>query len=333
MSIFVEFLEFIVYFISIFVGFFLFWNYMYKQGFRNEKIWDFVVIITLTSIIVGKLLFIISSNKLVFVNITYLLSPPYLISGVLIASIFTVSVLSSAYNWSIFRVGDYVALTLAYFITIFKVIPLIFEAISTNELILVKAGFGLVYVVFTVYLFRVIKHQVFSGFVFVVFLIGVSFIEVTHTILVNPSIQFSHLTYFAIIVFAAINFFDRSKEIKKMQGNLPQDFVDKMKQRLESQKAEIEEDIKDIEGDDAFVTDNARINHNSEQAAEAEELEEHYDSESSKGVLFQIKAQINKALGRVKEGKYGVDENTGKPISKERLEANPSATTNVDEQV
>jgi RNA polymerase-binding protein DksA len=43
-------------------------------------------------------------------------------------------------------------------------------------------------------------------------------------------------------------------------------------------------------------------------------------------------SQVQKALDRIKEGTYGVSELSGKPIPRERLEANPSATTLVSEQ-
>jgi DnaK suppressor protein len=42
-------------------------------------------------------------------------------------------------------------------------------------------------------------------------------------------------------------------------------------------------------------------------------------------------AQIQRALGRIEDGTYGVSEVSGKPIPKERLEAVPYATTLVEE--
>jgi len=78
------------------------------------------------------------------------------------------------------------------------------------------------------------------------------------------------------------------------------------------------------------VKDDSRVEHNAEQAEEAEELEEHYDNKANRNVLAKLQAQIKKALARIKAGKYGIDKKTGKPISKERLKANPSATTNVE---
>jgi DnaK suppressor protein len=39
--------------------------------------------------------------------------------------------------------------------------------------------------------------------------------------------------------------------------------------------------------------------------------------------------EVVAAIARIKEGKYGLDENTGEPIDVERLQANPAARTNI----
>lgn len=39
--------------------------------------------------------------------------------------------------------------------------------------------------------------------------------------------------------------------------------------------------------------------------------------------------EVVAAMNRIKEGKYGLDENTGEPIDIERLQANPAARTNI----
>jgi DnaK suppressor protein len=57
----------------------------------------------------------------------------------------------------------------------------------------------------------------------------------------------------------------------------------------------------------------------------ADKLEE---VEDNSGIVVNLETQlkeVNDALIRIEEGRYGMDENTGKPIERERLEANPSA--------
>jgi len=57
----------------------------------------------------------------------------------------------------------------------------------------------------------------------------------------------------------------------------------------------------------------------------ADKLEE---IEDNNGVMVQLESQlkeVNAALDRIEKGNYGLDEETGEPIDKKRLEANPAA--------
>lgn len=52
--------------------------------------------------------------------------------------------------------------------------------------------------------------------------------------------------------------------------------------------------------------------------------------EENSAVLGELEIQYNEvkhALEKIEDGRYGICETTGKPIPKERLEANPSART------
>ena len=62
---------------------------------------------------------------------------------------------------------------------------------------------------------------------------------------------------------------------------------------------------------------------------------ETFEREKDLAILEQLEqdlTEIEAALQRLDEGTYGVDEVTGQPISRERLEAYPTARTNVDTQ-
>lgn len=66
-----------------------------------------------------------------------------------------------------------------------------------------------------------------------------------------------------------------------------------------------------------------------EVADKLEELEE------NAGIVTQLENQLNEvkaALDRIEKGTYGLDEETGKPIDKKRLEAIPSARTAIKPQ-
>jgi RNA polymerase-binding transcription factor DksA len=60
---------------------------------------------------------------------------------------------------------------------------------------------------------------------------------------------------------------------------------------------------------------------------------ETFEREKDIAILEQLErdlAEIEAALQRLDEGTYGIDEVTGNPISRERLEAYPTARTDVD---
>jgi RNA polymerase-binding transcription factor DksA len=78
-----------------------------------------------------------------------------------------------------------------------------------------------------------------------------------------------------------------------------------------------------------------------EQVSELADYDQHpadtgsetFEREKELSILEQLEselAEIQAALRRIDEGTYGVDEVTGDPIPPERLEAVPTARTNVD---
>jgi RNA polymerase-binding transcription factor DksA len=65
----------------------------------------------------------------------------------------------------------------------------------------------------------------------------------------------------------------------------------------------------------------------------ADTATETFEREKDLSILEQLEAELvelQAALGRVDDGTYGVDEVTGEPIDPERLEALPTARTNID---
>jgi RNA polymerase-binding transcription factor DksA len=83
----------------------------------------------------------------------------------------------------------------------------------------------------------------------------------------------------------------------------------------------IDESAADQVGDVSHVTDPA------DQGSET------FEREKDLAILEQLEhdlAEIEAALQRLDEGTYGIDEVTGNPIPRERLEAFPTARTDVD---
>jgi RNA polymerase-binding transcription factor DksA len=65
----------------------------------------------------------------------------------------------------------------------------------------------------------------------------------------------------------------------------------------------------------------------------ADQASETFEREKDLSILERLEAdlaEIEAALQRVDDGTYGLDEVTGEPIDPERLEALPTARTNID---
>jgi RNA polymerase-binding transcription factor DksA len=92
---------------------------------------------------------------------------------------------------------------------------------------------------------------------------------------------------------------------------------------IESVHAGIDQSASDQVGDLSHVSDPA------DQGSET------FEREKDIAILEQLEqdlAEIEAALHRLDDGTYGIDEVTGAPISRERLEAFPTARTAVDTQ-
>jgi RNA polymerase-binding transcription factor DksA len=105
------------------------------------------------------------------------------------------------------------------------------------------------------------------------------------------------------------------------------------RERLEGERARVGELISELRGEGLDVEiseqsgDIARFDANQEdQAAELNEREK--DLAILEGLEADL-AEIEAALQRLDEGTYGVDENTGDPIDPARLDALPTARTNI----
>jgi len=103
-------------------------------------------------------------------------------------------------------------------------------------------------------------------------------------------------------------------------------FIEQAKQKLTKRKKELENEITRLSNQDPYQDKKPDYIDADPIDDVAEDLA-HEDATLKSDVLEKELEQIIKALKRIEEGTYGLDENTGKPIDIKRLEANPSATT------
>src|SRR6267378_8259926 len=111
---------------------------------------------------------------------------------------------------------------------------------------------------------------------------------------------------------------------------LTREDLDHFRQRLESERDAIKSRMAERSRDSQeTVREESGVGDSGDDATRLNDLEVEADEDEVDLVTL---AQIDRALGRIEDGTYGVSELSGKPIPKERLEAVPYATTLVEEE-
>lgn len=108
--------------------------------------------------------------------------------------------------------------------------------------------------------------------------------------------------------------------------------TDKIKQKLEEEKKLLEVELGslghlDKETGEWEATPETQTSPESDDNDLADRFEDFEERTSTMDVLDDRLLDINIALGKISDGKYGVCETCGKPIEEDRLEANPAART------
>jgi DnaK suppressor protein len=105
------------------------------------------------------------------------------------------------------------------------------------------------------------------------------------------------------------------------------------RKRLQEEKARVEgliHSVKDELEDEGESGQSELADYDQHPADTASET---FEREKDVSILEQLEQELEElqaALERIDNGTYGIDEETGKPIAPERLEAVPTARTNVD---
>jgi RNA polymerase-binding transcription factor DksA len=109
--------------------------------------------------------------------------------------------------------------------------------------------------------------------------------------------------------------------------------TDDARERLRAAQVRVEELIGDLRGE-LGVAENEDISELSDYDQHpADTASETFEREKDLSILEQLEAELAElqaALARVDDGTYGIDEVTGAPIDPARLEAFPTARTNID---
>jgi RNA polymerase-binding transcription factor DksA len=104
--------------------------------------------------------------------------------------------------------------------------------------------------------------------------------------------------------------------------------------RLEAERARVEGLVHELRGELGAEGDNSSELADYDQHP-ADTASATFEREKDLSILEQLEselAELQAALERIDRGTYGVDEVTGQPIDPARLEAMPTARTNVDRE-
>jgi RNA polymerase-binding transcription factor DksA len=110
---------------------------------------------------------------------------------------------------------------------------------------------------------------------------------------------------------------------------------DAARERLNSDRERVQGLIDSIHDEGIAGDASAEAGDTTRQSDGGGQGSETFEREKDITILEQLEAdlaEIEAALQRLDDGTYGIDEVTGSPISRERLEARPTARTDIEPQ-
>lgn len=305
---------------AFFVSLLLFWNEARKDGFDEEKSLDLFIIINILSLLLSRFFYAVINNSNLSLSeiskhVIWFWSPGYEFASAFLVSVLVIYIFCKRWNWSIYRIYDIFAISVSSFVGFYCLGRFIF----TN--ILFYLFYFLFFTLLTVLLIR-LRSSFASGIVFSIFLV---FLGLT-TLVINRDLVY---LIFCILLFtiSLLIYFKRNKA--KMKSNLPKSFINKAKQTLLRKDKKLKKEEETLITNDPYFEDGR----DSDNADFLDDVAEDVRKEASDYRLKhvrELRSKIAKALAKINLGTYGIDDVTGKPIDKKRLEVYPEATTNID---
>ncbi len=105
----------------------------------------------------------------------------------------------------------------------------------------------------------------------------------------------------------------------------PKNLLAQIRAYLENERTKANKSLEQVDMEDPFHNEE-RLSDNAAIDTEAGEEAGHDRVEAIKQEIIHHLGRIDRALGRLRKGKYGLCEKCGKPIDAKRLEALPTAT-------
>jgi len=297
------------------------WQEGNRDGFDDERLFDALFVSSAVGFLTARLFYAFASGATITQAIQhmYMINTPGLsISVAVLATFGTIYLFCNKWHWSHFRVFDIYSLAWAFGLS---VVMLGFVALQRRfEFLFAFAVWLLIYTL----LVKVRSSRIRSGGVFSIFLL----LNVGLGFWFFPGRQYL-LFYSLLVTISIVNFYLRHQKSAAGSHMLSQDFIKKVKEKLLRKDKNLADAAKQLSKEDPYMQE-GREHDNADLVDDTYEDISHTDIEVKKGAIAESRAQIKRALEKIKEGTYGKDDVTGENISKDRLEAYPEATTTVD---
>ncbi|MBD3366462.1 hypothetical protein GF360_03960 [candidate division WWE3 bacterium] len=313
------------------------WREGRKDGFDEEKLFDKYLLSLVAGLLVSRAFYAYNSRYLPMPLLKHTIliwKPGVSFPGFLLGFIATATLLVRASKWSLYRILDIFALALAFggSIAFLSVVGL---QKDFSYLVLI----GILLIFYGVFSALRLK-RIFSGFAFVAFLllVVIAGILLGHTSMEDLLFHGVLFTISMLVLILRVKKLILSKSLVRsksdsnlksksfMSGkNLPKSLIDSLKKTLQKKNDSLEKQEKLLDSEDPYMQE-GRAEDNSEMVDDAY-LEDTFKTviDAQKRVLGSVKSNVQKALGKLSRGEYGVCEKCGEDIDPARLKAYPEA--------
>ena len=332
--------------IALFAFSYLYWIDATEEGFGSDHVFDSVFLIMLTAFIGGKILF--RDLTLEFFRYQFL-SAPIVLEGALIGGGVAAFYIVKKYRWDGWKIGDMIAPALAAFQGI--VFVGLWRSSGYISFLVLSLSF-LILFLFIRFLkkskrigdsrlffqMRRLNKPVFTGGLLATYLTGSSTIAILFLIVhqnIASKFWWFQVGFYLLILITSLFLIRRQldKQDISMIPKFTKEFLNKMRNRLIQRKAQIKDELKDINQNDPFMKEykSDGFRDEDELGDEVADGVEHNTTEAEKKLLVEELDNISESLEDIRSGSYGISKKSGKKIPEARLEANPTAKSNVDE--
>jgi len=304
-------------FLGFIISFFAIWYESKKDGFERERFIDLFLLILLIS---GASCF----GLYRFLNYLTVYRPGsmflsvnqnLLMSFMFIALLFLcIIILSKKFKWSFFRLFDIYSLGLNIFGVLVS-LGAFFIYKNPVFIYILLAGFVFYLLVSRFRGYKYTSGFVFSMFTFFISVLGLIFYRVKGYLLFYP----------ILVSISVVNIYFRSKKAMANKS-LTKQFIQKIKNILAKKDKDLARRQQQLIENDPYLQED-RDEGNSDIADEvALEDVRKVETDASLAEIEENRDQIGEALESIQEDDYGICQNCGKLIDKDRLEAYPEAT-------